>query len=300
MNFIKQFWLGLRSYASAIRFVREHKLYWYFPIPALLMLVIYFIGNKIAQWQSSWDPELGCLECANMNQTIWFLLKMLVSITLGLILMKFAKYIVVILLSPLFSILSQVVEKKLTGNKYPFSLQQTIHDVKRGVRIALRNVMWEYIFFLIILIVSLLGWDNPVTSPIFYLTYAIGFFYYGFSFIDYINERRRLDIDQSIHFMRNHRGLAIAIGGVYSVLILVPVDLGLMLNFTNFLDHPFETMGRSLFQFALWFMASVAPVLAIVAATIAMDELVDLSSNRWSVKAAENKNIQADRFDSIE
>lgn len=289
MNFIKQFWLGIKSYGSAIKFVYKYKLYWYFPIPAVLMLVIYYIGSRIAQWQSSWDPQLGCLECSTMNDTIWFLLKLLVSITLGLILMKFAKYIVVIILSPLFSILSQVVERKVTGNKYPFSLQQTIHDVKRGVRIALRNVMWEYIFFVVILIVSLFGWDNPASSPIFYLTYAIGFFYYGFSFIDYINERRRLDIDQSIHFMRNHRGLAIAIGGIYSVLILVPVDLGVMIDYSNFLDHPFKTLGNSFLQFLLWFLASVAPVLAIVAATLSMHELVDLNSNRWSIKSDAQK-----------
>lgn len=284
MNFIKDFWLGLKAYVSAIAYIKKHKLYWYIPIPAVLMLIIYSIGSNIAEWQSSWDPELGCTTCANMNETVWFLLKLLISITVGLLLMKFAKYIVVIVLSPMLSILSQVVERQVTGNKYPFSLRQTIHDVKRGVRIALRNVMWEYVFFLVILIVTFFGWDSPEKSPVFYATYIIGFFYYGFSFIDYINERRRLDIDQSIHFMRNHRGLAIAIGFVYSVLILVPVDLGVMLDYSNFLDHPFDTLKNSLIQFLLWFLASVAPILAIVAATLSMDELVDLEKNPFSIK----------------
>src|SRR5690554_7317178 len=87
----------------------------------------------------------------------------------------------------------------------------------------MRNIMWEYVFFLLILVVSAVGWDEVHKSPFFYLTFAIGFFYYGFSFIDYVNERRRLDIDQSIHFIRNHRGLAVAIGSIYSVFILVPV-----------------------------------------------------------------------------
>lgn len=296
MNFIKDFWLGLRAYASAVGYIKKHRLYWYIPIPAVLMLIIYSIGSNIAEWQSSWDPELGCTTCSNMNETVWFLLKLLISITVGLILMKFAKYIVVIVLSPMLSILSQIVERQVTGNKYPFSLRQTIHDVKRGVRIALRNVMWEYVFFLVILIVSLFGWDSPEKSPIFYATYIIGFFYYGFSFIDYINERRRLDIDQSIHFMRNHRGLAISIGFIYSVLILVPVDLGVMINYSNFLDHPFETLKNSLMQFALWILASVAPILAIVAATLSMDELVDLKKNPFSIKDEKyyKKEIQKD------
>ena len=284
MKFFQDFALGIRSYWKAVGFIKTHKLYWYLPIPAVLMLLIYYVGSKFASWQADWSAEDGCLVCSNMNETIWFLLKMLLSISIGLVLMKFAKYIVVVILSPMLSIISQVVEKKLTSNQYPFSLQQTIHDVKRGLRIAMRNVMWEYVFFIIILIVSALGWDEVHKSPVFYLTFAIGFFYYGFSFIDYVNERRRLDIDQSIHFIRNHRGLAIAIGSIYSIFILVPVNLGAMVNFQGFLDHPFETLGTVLFQFLLWMLASIAPILTIVAATIAMDDLVDLSKNIYADK----------------
>jgi hypothetical protein len=96
--------------------------------------------------------------------------------------------------------------------------------------------------------------------------------------------------------MRNHRGLAIAIGSVYSLLILVPVDIGVMLDYSNFLEAPFHTLGGSLVQVLLWFLASVSPILAIVAATLAMHELVDLSSNKWSQKAHENQDIVSDRY----
>jgi CysZ protein len=295
MRFFQQIILGFKSYLVALKIIKRYRLYWYLPIPAVLMLIIYYLGSSVASWQASWDSQLGCLECRTMNDTIWFLLKLLVSISLGLALMKFAKYIVVIVLSPLFSVLSQVVERKLTGNKYPFNLQQTIHDVKRGVRIALRNVMWEYIYFLLILAVVMMFWDDPFNSPIFYITYLVGFFYYGFSFIDYINERRRLDIDQSIYFMRKYRGLAIAIGSVYSLLIFVPVDIGLMLDFSNFLDNPYSKIGQTLLQLLLWFLASSAPILAIVAATVAMHDLVDLSSNVYSEKEIEESTDENDK-----
>jgi len=183
-----------------------------------------------------------------------------------------------------------VVEKKVTGNYYPFELKQTLHDVKRGVRIALRNIMWEYIFFLLILIVAFVGWESPTTSPIFYLTYLVGFFYYGFSFIDYINERRRLDIDQSIHFMRKHKGLAMAIGGVFSLMIFVPVDIGQMFDFSNFLDDPFLHVFTFIWQLILWGLASIAPILAITAATLAMHNLVDLNNNQWSKSTSKQFN----------
>jgi CysZ protein len=287
--FIDQFFLGLKTYIKAFGYMKRNGLFWYLPIPAFLMLIIYYIGSLINDWRASWDPELGCLECQSMNDTIWFLLKMLVSISLGLLLMKFAKYIVVVMLSPLFSVISQKVEKQVTGKKYPFSLNQTIHDVKRGIRIAMRNIMWEYLFFLIILLFIYLLVEDPMNSIFFYVTYIVGFFYYGFSFLDYINERRRLNIEQSIHFMRKHRGLAISIGMVYSLMILVPVELGKLFAFSDFMDRPLEVIFQSLTQLILWIMAAMAPILAIVTATLAMHELVDLNENKWAVSEDEEK-----------
>lgn len=279
--------MGMKGFWKALKFIRIHRLYWYLPIPASLMLLIYYLGSRFTSWNKGLSLEKGYEMCSNMNDTIWFLLEMLLSITIGLILMKFAKYIVVVILSPLLSIISQIVERKLTSNIYPFSLQQTLHDIKRGVRIAMRNVMWEYIFFLIIIIVSAIGWEDVSQSPIFYLTFIFGFFYYGFSFIDYVNERRRLDIDQSIHFIRKHKGLAMAIGSIYSLFILVPVDLGRMIDFSEFSTHPFSTVGVVLLEFTLWMLASFAPILAIVAATISTHDMVDLNKNEFAKK----KNI---------
>lgn len=294
MNFFQQFVFGLKCFVKAIKFIIQHKMYWYFVFPAALMLLIYYVGSFIVGWNADWSPIDGCLSCANMNDTIWFLLKMLLTITIGVILMKFAKYIVVVLLSPLLSILSQNVEKKLTNNTYPFNMQQLWEDIKRAFRIALRNIMWEYIFFIIIVVISAIGWKEASESPIFYLTFAIGFYYYGFSFMDYINERRRLDIDQSIFFVRKNKGLAMSIGCVYSLLILVPVDLGLMIDYSHFYEQPLMTIGISFFQFILWMLASISPVLTIVATTIAMHELLDLGKNEFANHNESDKTLKSD------
>jgi len=277
MQFFKNFILGVRSYYKAIKFIIAHKFYWYLIIPAILMLIIYYIGSLIKNSYTFPKAE-------NMNEIVWYLIYLLIEISIAILLMKFAKYLVVIILSPLISHLSMKTEKILTGNTYPFSFGQLVQDVKRAAKIVIRNLMWEYFFFLIILIVSFLGWDDPKSSPIFYLTFVIGFFYYGFAFLDYINERRRLDIDESIIFVRKHRGLAIVIGGVYSLLILVPLNVGALFDFSNFSSEPFNTLGIFFFHLFLWLCASTAPIIAIVAATIAMNDLVDLKSNQYSQK----------------
>ena len=282
MKFIRNLFFGFKAYFKAVKFIIEHKFYWYLIAPAILMLIIYKVGAMV-------KSHYIVPEAENMNDVIWYLIYVMLEISIAILLMKFSKYLVVVILSPLISHLSMKTEKILTGNTYPFSFKQLMSDIKRAMQIVVRNLMWEYFFFVIILIVSFLGWEDPKSSPIFYLTFVIGFFYYGFAFLDYINERRRLDMDESIYFVRSNRGLAIAIGCVYSLLILVPVDLGALFNWSNFSLHPMETIGRFLMHFILWLMAAAAPIVAIVAATIAMNDLVDLKSNVHSKKVTDTE-----------
>lgn len=281
MHFFKNLAFGLKSYWKAIKFMIEYRFYWYLGIPAVLMLFIYWLGAKIQSHKFVPQTE-------TINEVIWFMLYLLIEITIAILLMKFAKYLVVALLSPLLAKLSEKTENILTGNKYPWNFAQLVSDVKRAMRIIIRNLMWEYFFFLLILIVSFIGWEDPTSSPIFYLTFVIGFYYYGFAFMDYINERRRLTMDESIAFMRENRGLAIAIGGIYSILILVPVDISVLFNFSAFSENFGSALGNFLLNLFLWICASAAPILAIIAATIAMDDLVDLSTNEYSIHEDED------------
>lgn len=272
MHFFKDLYIGLRAYWRALVFMKENGLFWYIPIPALFMLGIYKLGDLMRTYHSTIASD-------NMNQIVWGLLALMLEILIGLTLMKFSKYLVVILLSPFLAYLSQKCEKIITGNTYAFSLPQLYRDIRRGVRIALRNIMWHYFFFAIIFLVSYFGWEDPEKSPVFYLTYVLGFFYYGFSFMDYVNERLRWDLDESIRFVRKHRGLAISIGMIYSIMILVPVDLGVLFSGSVFEKDFLSGLSIYVVQLLLWLSAASAPVLAIVAATIAMNDIVDLKKN---------------------
>lgn len=280
VRFFKDLFLGFRSAYRAGKFIIEHKLYWFMLIPAALMLLIYYIGSLILQHSVK-------IQADNMNEIIWYLIYLMLEISIAVLLMKFSKYLVIAILSPLISEISMKTEKILVGRTYPFSWRQLYHDIRRALRIIVRNMMWEYTFFLIIFLVSYLGWKDPVSSSIFYITFAIGFYYYGFGFMDYILERLRLDMDQSISFVRKHRGLAVAIGTIYSVLILVPVDIGALFDWSSFSADPINFLSRFFLHLLLWAMASAAPILAIVTATLAMHDLVDLSSNKHSQKIVE-------------
>jgi CysZ protein len=284
MQYLKQFWIGMRAFFKAFRFIFQNHLYWYFVPPAFLMLGIYYMGDLINNHQADYQMN-------TINDIVWYTLRILIEMTIAILLMKFAKYMVVVILSPMLSFLSQKCEKVLTGKTYPFSRKQLWHDIQRSFRIVVRNLMWEYTFFLVIFIVSILGWKDAHSAPIFYLTFAIGFFYYGFSFLDYVNERRKLDIDESIIFIRKHRGLAVAIGGIYSLLILMPVDLSVLFEFAT--KTKVETsIGTFFTHLSMWLLASMAPVVTIVAATIAMHDLGYLKADdEIPVQEIETKEI---------
>jgi CysZ protein len=271
MRFLKNVLFGLRAYWKALIFIKTHRLYYYILIPAILMLGIYKVGDMIRLHQPALNDD-------TMNNIVWSMIRMILEILIGLTLMKFSKYLVVILLSPLLSFLSMKSEKIMTGNTYPFDLKQLFSDIKRGIRIAVRNIMWHYFFFMVIFFVAWLGWKEPEKSPVFYLSFVLGFYYYGFSFIDYVSERLRFSVDDSILFMRKHRGLAISIGMIYSLMILVPVDLGILFSGKSFADGFMSGTAEFALHFALWICAASAPILAIVAATIAMHDVVDLKS----------------------
>jgi len=273
MRFFQNLLVGLRAYVKAFRFILDHKLYWYVLIPAILMLGIYQLGFMIELNK----PEA---KAENMNQIIWYLMRLLLEISISILLMRFAKYLVVILLSPLLSHLSQKVEFLITGNTYTFSFRQLIHDVKRGFRIAIRNIMWEYFFFLIVYLVAWFGWKEAKDSPLFYLIFVIGFYYYGFSFLDYVNERLQLNIEQSIQFARKNRGLALAIGAIYSIMIWVPVELKALFDWSTFGADPLRFLYDFMLNIILWICAAFAPIWSIVAATIAMNDLLDLKKTR--------------------
>jgi CysZ protein len=273
MRFFRNLSIGIRAYGKAFRYILDQKLYWYVLIPAILMLGIYALGLKIQMHA----PET---KATNVNDIIWYMIRLMIEISIALLFMRFAKYLVVILLSPLLSLLSQKVEHRLTGNTYSFSFPQLIHDVKRGFRIAIRNILWEYAFFLVVYTFAALGWSEAKESPLFFLIFLIGFYYYGFAFMDYVNERLQLNVEQSVQFARKNRGLAIAIGSIYTLLIWMPVDLKALFDWSLFGANPFEFLYRFIVNLLLWIGASFAPIWSIVAATIAMDDLIDLKKTR--------------------
>jgi CysZ protein len=130
------------------------------------------------------------------------------------------KYVWLILGSPVFAYLSEKTDSILQHNEYAFSFRQFLKDMVRGIKIAIRNTLWQTVYLLSILLLSLIPVAGLVTPLI---ALMVECYYYGFSMLDYNCERRKMDASQTVYFIGNHKGLAIGNGLVFYLIHLLPV-----------------------------------------------------------------------------
>jgi len=251
VKFLREIWAGIYCYLDGAKFIHKHKLYVYFTAPIILGVGFYFLGVWFQDLSNDVKPYHGSMD---MHDLMMALLEKEFWNGLGYMFKESQKYIAVMILSTVWAILSERVEEILTGNEYPFVWKYYVADIKRGLRINIWSMLQEYLIFFVWLLVSLIFNLDEIFNVVAAL--LIGFWYYGFGYMDYILERRRLNITQSVHFARQHAGLAFGIGIIYSMAFeFIPLGLGLL----------------------------VAPI-AMVGTTLVMNEIVDLKENRYASK----------------
>lgn len=159
-----------------------------------------------------------------------FIVFLLLKISIIYVFFKTNKYLVLILLSPVMAFLSEKVEEIKTGNTYPFHMGLFLKDIWRGILVALRNFVLEMSMTISLL---LLGLFIPILSPfISVLLFVIGAYFYGFSTFDYLNERKRRSISESVRYIRSNKGAVIGNGALFSLFMFIPF-LGTVLGPLN-------------------------------------------------------------------
>jgi CysZ protein len=227
---LKEIVIAFQSYARAHRFIHKNKLWKWILIPGLLymllfMVSMYYFGVTASHVVNHLIDVTGLRgwEARLHHRWISFLFLFLFG-TLWVLLMLFYfslfKYIFLIIGSPLFAYLSEKTESIMEGKNFPFSFAQLAKDIFRGIKLAIRNSLWQTVYTIAILLlgfVPLIGWAAPV------LSLFVECYYYGFAMLDYSCERHKLTPMQSIQFIGSHKGLAIGNGFVFYVTHLIPI-----------------------------------------------------------------------------
>jgi CysZ protein len=222
--------IAIQAYFKAHNFIVKHKLWKWILIPGIIYAILFVCGIYFF-WQSSayvidyFFSVTGLKTWLQKEQDSWLrFIFIFGQIILQLILMLFYfswfKYLFLIIGSPVFAWLSEKTEAIIHDTHYPFSVKKFVNDVIRGIRIALRNMLWQTVYTISILFLSLIpviGWATPVLAVI------VECFYFGFSMLDYTSERKGLSAAQSIDFIGRHKGLAIGNGMVFYLMHALPV-----------------------------------------------------------------------------
>lgn len=227
---LKEIVISIQAYFKAHEFIAKHKLWKWIIIPGifyaiLFVISMYFFGKSATAVIEYITIDLGLNMWLQRLQSSWIgFLFTIGSVILWLILMllyfSLFKYIWLIIGAPVFSYLSDKTQSIIEERNMPFNLQHFFSHVLRGIKMAARNTIWQTVYIVSIIFLSLLplvGWISPLVAIV------IECYYYGFSMLDYSCERNNMSAPKSIDFIGHHKGLAIGNGMIFYMFHFVPI-----------------------------------------------------------------------------
>ena len=224
---LKEIIISIQSFFEAHRFIAKHRLWKWIMIPGIIYILLFAAGIYFFIHTSTHAVEFILLKTGvrswldHMRQSWLNFFVIVGQIIIWLVLLMFYfslfKFLFLVVGSPVFAYLSEKTESIIEGRDFPFSFRQLLKDIVRGVRIALRNVLWQSVYLITILILSFIpffGWIAPLVALM------VECYYFGFSMLDYSCERNKMSAAQSIDFIGRHKGLAIGNGLIFYLMHL--------------------------------------------------------------------------------
>ncbi|MCH8904386.1 MAG: EI24 domain-containing protein [Bacteroidetes bacterium] len=229
MRFFDELYIGVSGYRKAHAMVFKERMWKYLLIPGIIHIALlaatvfgaWYLAVDISDWLMSKLSGLFSFSFwPALERITEMFLRFLVGVMIILLYLTTYKYIILMIMAPVFAYLSEVTQQRLTGQEYPFNAKQMLNDIIRGILINLRNLVLEIFWIISIFVFSfipIIGLLGP------FILIVVQSYFLGFSVIDFYMERERLSVKQSVRFMRKHKGFAIGIGMVFYFLLLIPV-----------------------------------------------------------------------------
>ncbi len=122
--------------------------------------------------------------------------------------------------APLIAYLSRRIYAHTQGGGEPLSTRLLVQDTARFWTVVFRNALWQTVYFIALIIISLIpviGWVTPLAALLAECYYS------GYPRMDLACKRRGINTGRAAHFISLHKGLAIGNGMVFYLLVAIPV-----------------------------------------------------------------------------
>lgn len=198
MSVFSDFLKGIEYFFKGFSFFFKKGLWYYMLYPLILWISIFlgtlFLFGELVEQITHWlETYLNTLTVDGFEHLLFFkkgfiikTLSFLISVFLRLAFFfiggTIVKYSTLILLSPMLSRLSEVIESKVTGKKFDFSFTQFLKDVLRGIFISLRNMFFEYIFIIVGFVLCF--FFPPLVFILTPVLFFVSCYYYGCTMMD--------------------------------------------------------------------------------------------------------------------
>jgi CysZ protein len=153
---LKEIVTAIQSYARAHRFIREHRLWKWIIVPGVIYTLLFIAGMiffmiSSNQVVSSFNHWLGIDRWLHQQRSpilsfLFVMGEIMVRLIMLLFYFSLFKYIFLIIGSPVFAYLSEKTESIMEGKDFPFSFRQLMADILRGIKLALRNTLWQSVY----------------------------------------------------------------------------------------------------------------------------------------------------------
>lgn len=221
MSLFDHFCKSLRLQGKAFKFLFTNKMVWTLIAPIVIFILMTIVGIWSVGELATYFAENLIDDDFIISTTV---ITIIIQVLFFVVFSIWGGYIVVIIMSPFLAYVSEKTEKILTGNDVPFDMVQFIKDVGRGIILAIRNFFMEIVLQILVFLCAFVPLLGPLFSlgcgPI--LLFCISAYYYGFSFMDYTNERRKLTVHQSVNIVKGNKGMAIGHGFLFALILYIP------------------------------------------------------------------------------
>jgi CysZ protein len=228
---MKAFFEAITSFFGAIKYLFKYNMWWMLIIPLILSIFIsssiYFIadvsGNfidqKIQLLFSEWlTPDNYIL--SYLNRFASFFIRISLKLSLFLLLFMYGKYLILILLSPILSIASSIFANRHFEANDTISFSVLIKQIVRSVIVIVRNMIVHSLIIALVFLICYLFPPAILVQPIVLL--ILSAYFYGFTFIDYVLERKMISPKNADKFVFKNAGSALGIGICFSMLFKIP------------------------------------------------------------------------------